>query len=126
MAHWTSLSVGFSRQEYWSGLPFLFPGDLPDPGIKPMSPVSPAMAGRYFTTEPPGKPLHCLRLVFSCLQRAGIHRAKVRGEPQERSFQDPSVHRSPPCGLVQQRQSRKHGISFLSFNLVLCISPSPV
>ena len=48
------LSVGFSRQEYWSGLPIPPPGDLPDPGIKP---TSPALAGRFFTTEPPGKPL---------------------------------------------------------------------
>ena len=44
---------GFSRQEYWSGLPFPSPGDLPDPGIKPRSS---ALAGRFFTTEPPGKP----------------------------------------------------------------------
>ena len=50
------LSVGFSRQEYWSGLPFPPPGDLPDPGIEPTSPVSPALAGGFFTTEPPGKP----------------------------------------------------------------------
>ena len=40
---------GFSRQEYWSGLPFLTPGDLPDPGIKPMFPASPALAGGFFT-----------------------------------------------------------------------------
>ena len=47
----------FSRQEYWSGLPFSTPGDLPDPRIKPTSPVSPALAGRFFTTGPPGKPI---------------------------------------------------------------------
>ena len=41
------------RQEYWSGLPFSSPGDLPNPGIKPMSP---ALAGRIFTTKTPGKP----------------------------------------------------------------------
>ena len=46
------LSLGFSRQEHWSGLPFSTPGDLPDLGIKP---VSPALAGGFFTTEPPGK-----------------------------------------------------------------------
>ena len=51
------LSMGFSRQEYWSRLPFPPPGDLPDPGIKPASLVSPALAGRFFTTEPPGNPL---------------------------------------------------------------------
>ena len=47
------LSMGFSRQEYWSELPFPSPGDPPDPGIKL---ESPALAGRFFTTEPAGKP----------------------------------------------------------------------
>ena len=42
--------MGFSRQEYWSGLPRPLPGDLPDPGIKPESLMSPAMAGGFFTT----------------------------------------------------------------------------
>ena len=46
------LSMEFSRQEYWSRLPFLPPGDFPDPGIQP---VSPALAGELFTIEPPGK-----------------------------------------------------------------------
>ena len=46
-------SMGFSRQEYWSGLPFPSPGDLPDPGIKPGSPSFQADA---LTSEPPGKP----------------------------------------------------------------------
>ena len=45
------LSMGFSRQESWSGLPFSSPGDLSNPGIEPMSP---ALAGRFFITEPPG------------------------------------------------------------------------
>ena len=52
----TPLPMGFSRQEYWSGLPFSFPGDLPNPGIEPVSPVAPELADRFFTTEPPGKP----------------------------------------------------------------------
>ena len=42
------LSVEFSRQEYWCGLPFPSPGDLPDPGIEPASPTSPALAGGFF------------------------------------------------------------------------------
>ena len=51
------LSMGFFRQEYWSGLPFPSPGDHPDPGIKPETPVSPALVtGGFSTTEPPGKP----------------------------------------------------------------------
>ena len=46
------LSMGFSRQEYWSGLPFPTPGDLPDLGIKPTTPESPSLVGRFFTPEP--------------------------------------------------------------------------
>ena len=46
----------FSRQEHWSGLPFSTPGGLPGPGIEPIFPASPALAGRFFITEPPGKP----------------------------------------------------------------------
>ena len=57
VAHQPPLSMGFSRQEYWSGLPFPPPGDLPEPGIEP---VSPASAGGFFTAEPPGKP--CVEL----------------------------------------------------------------
>ena len=48
--------MGFSRQEYWSRLPFLTSGALPNPEIEPMSLVSLALAGRFFTTVPPGKP----------------------------------------------------------------------
>ena len=48
--------MGISRQEYWQGLPFPSPGNLTNPGIKPTSPESPALAGRFFTAEPPRKP----------------------------------------------------------------------
>ena len=54
VAHQALPSMGFSRQEYWSGLPFLSPGDLPDPGIEPGSPAFPADA---LTSEPPGEAL---------------------------------------------------------------------
>ena len=53
VARHATLSMELSRQEYWSGLPFPFPGDLPNRRIQPSSP---ALAGRLFTTEPPGKP----------------------------------------------------------------------
>ena len=54
--------MGFPRQEYCSGLLFLSPEDLPDPGIKP---TSPALADRFFTAEPPGKPMNLgLKLPF--------------------------------------------------------------
>ena len=52
-AHQAPLSMRFPRREYWSGLPFPSPGDLSHPGIKPMSL---ALACRFFTIEPPGKP----------------------------------------------------------------------
>ena len=55
VAHQALLSMGFSRQEYWSGMPFPSPGDLPNPGIKPMSLSSLQLAGRFFTTVSPGK-----------------------------------------------------------------------
>ena len=51
VSHQAPLSMGFSRQQYWSGLPFPPPGDLPDPGIKPSSQASPTLAGRFFTTS---------------------------------------------------------------------------
>ena len=56
------LSMGFSRQEYWSGLLFPPPEDLRDPGIEP---ESPALAGRFFTTAPPGKPYQWWEVAYS-------------------------------------------------------------
>ena len=58
------LSMGFPRQEYWSVLPLPSPGDLPNRGTEPMSPASPALAGRFFTTEPPGKPYLYLYYIY--------------------------------------------------------------
>jgi len=52
--------MGFPRQEFWSGWPFPSPGDLPHPGIKPVSSI---LAGRFFTSEPPGKP----KLEWGCV-----------------------------------------------------------
>ena len=60
VAHQAPLSMGFPRQGYWRGLPFPPPGDLPHPGSEP------ALAGRFFTTESPGKP----SLTFRLLKRA--------------------------------------------------------
>ena len=53
VAHQAPLSMGFSRQEYWTGLPFPPPGDLPNSG---MEPLSPALEGKFFPTEPSEKP----------------------------------------------------------------------
>ena len=54
--HQAPLSMGFPRQEYRSGLPWLPPGDLPNPGIEPMSPASPEMQADSLPTEPLGSP----------------------------------------------------------------------
>lgn len=57
------LSIGSSRQKYLSALPFLPPGNVPDPGLKPMSPESPELAGRFFTTEPREKPAYRIPII---------------------------------------------------------------
>ena len=63
VAHPIPPSMGFSRQEYWNGLPFPSPGDLPNPGIKPESPTFQADA---LTSEPPGKPSAAAKSLQSC------------------------------------------------------------
>ena len=51
VVHQAPLSMGFSRQEHWGGLPFPSPGPLPDPGIEPTSPESPVLTGRFITSS---------------------------------------------------------------------------
>ena len=60
VARQASLSMGFPRQEYWRRLPFPSPGDLPDPGIKSLSP---GLACGFSMTEPPGKSFNCLSFI---------------------------------------------------------------
>ena len=92
-AHQAPLFTGFPRQEYWSGLPFPPPRDLPDPGTEPRSPAPPALAGRSFTTLPPGKP----------------HSAAT-GLP---SLYLPTLERSPPLDKPSQlTQSQQSAFSF--------------
>ena len=62
-------TIGFPRQEYKSGLLFLSPGDLPNPGIKP---AFPALAGRLFTTVPPGKPSVLINSTVYLVRQYGI------------------------------------------------------
>ena len=78
VAHKASLSTEFSRQEYWSGLWFPTPGDLPDAGIEPTSPVFPELADRFFTTVPLGKPIYLFKLIqfqflYNCGFKLGNH-----------------------------------------------------
>ena len=68
LGHQAPLSMGFPRQEeYWSGFPFPSPGDLPRSAIERASPVSPALAGGFFLTEPPGKPGFCSTVSLTCV-----------------------------------------------------------
>ena len=80
VAHQAPLSMDFSRQEYWSGLPFPSPGELPDPGIEP---TSLTLAHRFFITEPPGKPhvkIQCSKILLKI-------RLKNPQKTKERSLQ---------------------------------------
>ena len=82
VAHQAPLYMGFSRQEYWRGLPFPSPGDLPDPGIEPQSP---SLQADSLPSEPPGKPSgtlfsmtktkpnHALHQLGTGLGRHGMH-----------------------------------------------------
>ena len=85
VAHQAPLSMGFSRQKKWSGLPYLLPGDFPNPGVKPMSLTSPALAGGFFTTsttwEVPSKKKKQLDVwrTFSSLYKSNMVEVKRSG-----------------------------------------------
>ena len=74
IVHQASLSMGFSRQEYWSGLPSPSPVDLPNPGIKPRSSVSQTDP---LPTEPPGKPLTPVRYLNSTKWLSGLLTSRI-------------------------------------------------
>ena len=76
------LSMEFSRQECWSGLPFPTPGYLPNPGIEP---TSPALSGRFFTIEPPGKPYPFPLLIKLNVARSNINNTSMSSLPKEES-----------------------------------------
>ena len=67
------LSMEFSRQEYWNGLPCSSPRDLPDPGIKPVSLTSPALAGGFFTTSPTGEAHYSAYPIYSFFTKSILH-----------------------------------------------------
>ena len=116
-----SSSMGFSRQEYCSGLPFPAPGDLSDPRIEP---VSPTLAGRFFTAEPPGKPIpnaSSVQLSCSVMSRSVV-------SPMDSSMPGLPVHYHLP-ELVKPMSTESmmpsnHLILCHSFLLLLLIFPS--
>ena len=84
------LSMGFSRQEYWSGLPFPSPGYLPDLRMEPMSHASPTLAGRFFATESPGKSKMLVAQLCPSLW-----------DPMDCSPPDSSVHGILQAGILE-------------------------
>ena len=88
-----SSAMGFPRQEYWSELPFPPPGDLPNRGLEPTSPVTPALAGRFFTAERPGN--------WDFRSSVGKESACKVGDPGS----IPGLGRSPREGNVNPLQS---------------------
>ena len=99
------LSVEFSRQEYWRGLPLPSPGNLPDPGIETMSLAPPALAGGLLTTVPPGTPtLQCAAAAAKSLQSCPTLCDPIEGSPPG----------SPVPGILQARILEWVAISFSS------------
>ena len=87
------LSMGFSRQEYWSGLPCPPPGDLPDPEIEPASLSSPALTGGSLPLAPPEKPSHFSHSVVSdSLQPHGLQHARLPCPSQLLELAQTHVH----------------------------------
>ena len=88
------LSMGFSRQEYWIGLPCPPPGDLPDPEIEPVSLSSPALTGGSLPLAPPGKPSQFSRSVMSdSLRPHGLQHARLPCPSQLLKLAQTHVHR---------------------------------
>ena len=113
----TPLSMGFPRQEYWSGWPYPPPGELPDPGIEPTSLISSALAGGFFTTAPPGK----WRQMFSF---TGARIPSLTASPSQLCLLPPSKGRTgydsrelAPLGSMQKdicpwpRTSGRHSVT---------------
>ena len=116
VAHQASLSMEFSRQEYWSGWPFPSPGDLPDSGIEPVALDSPVLAGRFFTTEPPGKPEPLLTEIF----KRQIHHLLLSSKPKkkEREFIYHTIHHTAQQFLIcSDTYNHHHSVLEHSYHL---------
>ena len=92
VTHQSPLSMRFSRQEYWSGFPCSPSGHLLDPGIEPMSLISPALAGRFFITEPLGKPFREISVQFSSVTQS----CPTLCDPMNHSMPGLPVHHQLP------------------------------
>ena len=98
----SSSSMGYSREEYWSGLPFPYPGDLTDPGMENGSLASHAMASSFFTTEPDGKPrlsvVSAVKNLVTLLSRQR-QQQKIFVFPNDKLFQFTGIYIIKNCIL---------------------------
>ena len=126
-AHQVSLSMEFSKQEYWSGLPFPTPGNLPNPGIKPTYSASPVLTGRFLTTAPAGQPsmllntlnlakikvpLKCDYIVSGCFPVPQLACAHAQSHPTVCEPMDYSPPGSSVHGILQARILEWVAVSF--------------
>ena len=95
VAHRASLSMGFSRQEYQSGLPRPPPGDIPDPGIEPVSLTSPALASRFFTTSAIWEAQVYIASISVCWSQSLSH-VRLFGTPWKSSLSGSFIHGNSP------------------------------
>ena len=107
VARQTLLSTGVSRQESRSGLPFPPPGDLPDPGIEPESPISPALAGGFFTTSAPGKPFSLSAKHMGVTQ---LYPDVPRGDTATRADLPQRLSEAAPSGWGMNMLERSQGL----------------
>ena len=122
MTPWTvarqaPLTMEFSRQESWSGLPFPPLQDLPDPGIQPMSPTSPALAGRFFTTTPLGKPVVGIKpnkSVGSEEVKVWKHAWSRDGEAKPWNFRESEARHVQPVEWAQEEAMGSYSLCITS------------
>ena len=93
VAHQAPPLMGFPRREYWSGLPFPSPWDLPNPGMEPMSP---ALTGGFFTAKPPGKPLPSPEWECQYFRHGKARQARVAGSCSTQHKSQNEVRRGAP------------------------------
>ena len=131
VAHQAPLSMGFPRQEYWSGLLFPSPGDLPDLGIKPVSPVSPTLAGRFFPTAP-SKPQPLLNLSGRNVKSASYSTPSPQGcqniflKNKSESHSSLLYSKYNPDSMVRKSMCLTMRILLVTFKRIQQILPYPL
>ena len=117
-----SLSMGFSKQGYWSGLPSPPPGDLPHPGIKPASLMSPALADRFFTLSITWEALNsyaCVSISHSVVSNIPTTIYKIKGLPGGASGKDPACQWTGhgPWGCKESNTTEELSLHFTQLHL---------